>query len=363
MEDRLRQIWSQVFDLDSAAIGPDSHFFRLGGDSIMAIKVKAEACRNAISLTTKNIFDRPILADVVMVAKEINTQSETVKEFELLPQDKLETIRIAAAAQCKISESELEEIFPALGCSCYFMLTCETVPTGWMHCNAFPLAPQVELDRYMDCWKAAISSHQNLRSRIIIMPEVGIYQVVVRTADTFREAGDFDALVADEKEIQDTLGRATKPPLHRQERRRPAFLRLDHQPRHLRQLYRSPPSLRTHHPPPPPPSPASSLPSSSPPLKSTTILRRKDILPPVREMHLGPSQNSVNLNVSLPGRGRKMTVMLRRDTTACTHEIVDAFVRGVEVVAGQLVNAGKEVRVRELNEPDTTGVNATIYDE
>ena len=58
-----------------------------------------------------------------------------------------------------------------------------------------------------------------------------------------------------------------------------------------------------------------------------------------------------------------MTVVLRRDTTACTHEIADAFVTGVEVVTGQLVNAGKEMRVRELNEPDTTGVKATIYDE
>lgn len=56
MEDELQVIWSQVLALDRMAIGLDDSFFQLGGDSISAMRVVADARKIGIDMTVADIF-------------------------------------------------------------------------------------------------------------------------------------------------------------------------------------------------------------------------------------------------------------------------------------------------------------------
>jgi amino acid adenylation domain-containing protein/non-ribosomal peptide synthase protein (TIGR01720 family) len=68
-EARLCELFAEVLELDGA--GPDDDFFRLGGDSILAIALVARARRAGYDVTPRDVFEHPTpaaLADVAAAA-------------------------------------------------------------------------------------------------------------------------------------------------------------------------------------------------------------------------------------------------------------------------------------------------------
>ena len=63
-EKELQNLWARTFNVDSNNIGVDDSFFRLGGDSITAMKLVGEARKIGIKLTVADIFQQPILKDL-----------------------------------------------------------------------------------------------------------------------------------------------------------------------------------------------------------------------------------------------------------------------------------------------------------
>jgi nonribosomal peptide synthetase protein BlmX len=66
MEALLGAIWSKV--LERQDLGPASHFFAEGGDSIRAITVAVEARKQGITLTVEHLFEYPVLRDLAVAA-------------------------------------------------------------------------------------------------------------------------------------------------------------------------------------------------------------------------------------------------------------------------------------------------------
>ncbi|KAH7086119.1 nonribosomal peptide synthetase 3 [Paraphoma chrysanthemicola] len=64
----LRDLWAQVLSLETGFIGMDDSFFSLGGDSIAAIKLVAEARRLGIQITVAVVFRNPTLDQLSSVA-------------------------------------------------------------------------------------------------------------------------------------------------------------------------------------------------------------------------------------------------------------------------------------------------------
>jgi aryl carrier-like protein len=55
-ERQLQRLWAQVLHLEPDSIGVDDHFFRLGGDSITAMKFVGEARKAGIPLAVADVF-------------------------------------------------------------------------------------------------------------------------------------------------------------------------------------------------------------------------------------------------------------------------------------------------------------------
>ena len=200
MGQKLRQVWAETFGLDVQEVGMDDHFFHRGGDSIAAIRMRLAARQHGVDVTMKDIFDHPILADLAFVAHPTGTHAQEVGPFELVPKESSQEILHVAAVQCGISETDIEDIYPSTMNACYFMLTSEAAPNWWTSFHTFPLPADVDLNRYLECWKSAISAHQNLRSRII-KTETAILQVVLhQERESIRSAGNLNSFIEQERQ-------------------------------------------------------------------------------------------------------------------------------------------------------------------
>ncbi|KAK1914119.1 hypothetical protein P3342_007365 [Pyrenophora teres f. teres] len=65
---RTMQLWAGVLAIDADSIGLDDSFFRLGGDSIAAMKLVGEARRAGIHLTVADLFRNPKLDQLTAAA-------------------------------------------------------------------------------------------------------------------------------------------------------------------------------------------------------------------------------------------------------------------------------------------------------
>ncbi|MCV2401573.1 amino acid adenylation domain-containing protein [Marinomonas sp. C2222] len=77
----LANIWCELLSLDS--VGADSHFFALGGDSIMALQLVGKLRQKNLLLTPKEVFDQPTLAEMAdrlteSVSKKIKNADQHV---------------------------------------------------------------------------------------------------------------------------------------------------------------------------------------------------------------------------------------------------------------------------------------------
>lgn len=62
MEDLMKQLWSRVLDTDAAEIQDEDDFFEMGGDSVKAIQLVAEAREQNIRVEIGSTFAHPGLS-------------------------------------------------------------------------------------------------------------------------------------------------------------------------------------------------------------------------------------------------------------------------------------------------------------
>ncbi|KAK1914317.1 hypothetical protein P3342_007563 [Pyrenophora teres f. teres] len=85
MQRTMQQLWAGVLAIAPDSIGLDDSFFRLGGDSIVAMKLVGEARRAGIQLTVADVFMHPILQDLARNPRKVNDCAvELLLPFSLL---------------------------------------------------------------------------------------------------------------------------------------------------------------------------------------------------------------------------------------------------------------------------------------
>ena len=62
-EEQIRNMWGKVLEIDPASITPDDSFFKLGGDSMAAMKLVGLARERSLQLTVAHVFRHPRLLD------------------------------------------------------------------------------------------------------------------------------------------------------------------------------------------------------------------------------------------------------------------------------------------------------------
>ncbi|MCJ1387471.1 hypothetical protein MMC18_000314 [Xylographa bjoerkii] len=97
MEKRLQRLWATLLGIEPSNIAKEDHFFRIGGDSLQAMKLAARAGGEGVLLTVAHIFANPLLRNMARVSEGHVKQQKAVDVRRV--QEKLASVNISAAPQ------------------------------------------------------------------------------------------------------------------------------------------------------------------------------------------------------------------------------------------------------------------------
>lgn len=193
-EKQLRMIWAQILDLDPSVISTTDSFLRLGGDSVAAMRVVAEAREWKLSLTVADLFRSPILRDLARITEQ-ETPSDRVVEiepFSLLTKAK-EPSEICAeiASLVGIDIAQIEDVYPCTPLQ-EGMLAMTAIDSGrhlyerdsmnhemeYVSRTAFELPININIEKLQEAWMHTIKRTSILRTRIVTLSGEGLVQVI-----------------------------------------------------------------------------------------------------------------------------------------------------------------------------------------
>jgi amino acid adenylation domain-containing protein len=194
----LADLWREVLHLpDRDILRPTDSFFRLGGDSIGAMRIIAAARNQGLALTMNAIFQQPTLADMALELRLLAPHEDRPLEaFSLLPSAVNSTLLVAEAAQkCQEDPATVEDIYPCTPLQEGLMVITSQDPTAYVVQEIFRLPDNVEIERFQTAWAAVIARSTILRTRIIVTAE-GTFQVLLQKPISWASGSDLSTYLA-----------------------------------------------------------------------------------------------------------------------------------------------------------------------
>ncbi|KAE8368382.1 hypothetical protein BDV27DRAFT_154089 [Aspergillus caelatus] len=188
-------LWVEVLELsDSSIVNPSASFFRLGGDSIGAMRLVAAARNQGLALTINSVFQKPTLS---AMAKELSlldqSEEHQLEPFSLLPpQLDPEQLATEAASLCGISRTAIEDIYPCTPLQEGLMVLNRQNAASYTAQSIFTLPDTLDLSRFKEAWEKVAERSTILRTRMVNASD-GLFQVVLKQTMTWESADDLDA--------------------------------------------------------------------------------------------------------------------------------------------------------------------------
>jgi amino acid adenylation domain-containing protein len=194
----LQRAWAHVLNKDVASIGLHSNFFRMGGDSILAMTLISQAREAGYSIKMADIFNHPKLANLAAAAVRTNASTRsTIPPFALMS-DKAskESLVELAAAQCGIDASFVEDVYPTTPLQEGLVALAAKRPGQYIVTIKYELPNDLDLDKFVTAWNATVAANAILRTRVIQSDLLGFLQVVVHESIPWQTFDDEQAYEA-----------------------------------------------------------------------------------------------------------------------------------------------------------------------
>uniref|UniRef100_A0A0B7KPS8 Carrier domain-containing protein n=1 Tax=Bionectria ochroleuca TaxID=29856 RepID=A0A0B7KPS8_BIOOC len=189
-ERQMQQIWAQVLGIGMNDISVDDSFFRLGGDSVAAIKVVTQARSKGLSLSVADVFRTPRLAALCAVGNgTLQTSQQTFSPFSLLG-GFTDACRRRLARLCEVEPESIQDAYPCTPLQeGLFALTLKSSGDYIMR-SVQQLAPGVDNARFQSAWCEVSRRLPILRTRIAPDSKYGILQIVSAHEVAWSEGAD-----------------------------------------------------------------------------------------------------------------------------------------------------------------------------
>ncbi|CAA9959672.1 hypothetical protein PTMSG1_03087 [Pyrenophora teres f. maculata] len=207
-EKMMQQLWARVLGVEQDSIGTDDSFFRLGGDSIAAMKLVGDARKAGIQLSVADLFRHPKLATLASI-QGIRDSSpvEEVGAFFLLDEDvDVAQVREETAAICSVDASLIEDIYPCSPLQEGLMSLTAKRAGDYVMQSVLSLRADVNEDAFRAAWQHIVRSTAALRTRMVQHSELGLLQVVVEEEIQWIEAEGVEEYVQKDKSAWMGLG-------------------------------------------------------------------------------------------------------------------------------------------------------------
>ncbi|KAK2922803.1 Polyketide synthase, phosphopantetheine-binding domain [Fusarium oxysporum f. sp. vasinfectum] len=180
VEKTLQQLWARVLNLQPEAIGVDDSFFRLGGDSITAMMLVAEAHKQDIQLTVKDIFQRPNLSHLSGLCRTASGIVDVLTPFSMLnPKADVEQVREEVASACSADPDLVEDVYPCSPLQEGMLSLTTKRPGDYIMQYTLALEPTIDTVVFQAAWQQVVQSTPILRARIVHTSKTGLLHTVL----------------------------------------------------------------------------------------------------------------------------------------------------------------------------------------
>jgi amino acid adenylation domain-containing protein len=183
-ERTLQQLWAQVLDVAPHTIGADDNFFRLGGDSISAMKLVGALREGSLALTVADVFYHPRLSDLAHVAQSaLRTPShisDLPSPFSLLEHGGVHDAVVQLAIdQCQVSRDQITDIYPCTALQEGLIALTAKTSRAYIAHFSYRIPNDIDLVHFRAAWNAVAIANPILHTRIISRDPLGSFQAVV----------------------------------------------------------------------------------------------------------------------------------------------------------------------------------------
>nr|BAN91482.1 putative Echinocandin B nonribosomal peptide synthase [Aspergillus spinulosporus] len=198
MEKMLQELWARMLKIPADNVSPQDDFFRLGGDSVTAMRMVATATRTSrhLRLVVTDIFQHPRLSELAQVLEERvqkdleqrdiqSTEPIDPEPFALfadgsdLDAQGREQRLAAVAEQCSVAVEQVQDVYPCTPLQEGLLANTSRQQAAYVSRQSYVLSNNIDLARFKAAWEALAKAAPILRTRIVIGAE-GSCQVVVK---------------------------------------------------------------------------------------------------------------------------------------------------------------------------------------
>lgn len=180
-EHALQQLWARVLNILPETIGADDSFFRLGGDSIVAMQLAGAAREDGYVLAVTDVFLQPRLSDQAAILQTApDKHPVAVTPFSLLGgMETRDAVLHLAVTQCQVRQDQISDIYPCTALQEGLIALSAKTAGAYTGRVSFQLPRDVDLVQVQSAWNAVASANPILNTRIIQHDTWGSFQAVV----------------------------------------------------------------------------------------------------------------------------------------------------------------------------------------
>ncbi|KAH0835265.1 hypothetical protein AYO21_10690 [Fonsecaea monophora] len=203
----LQRIWAQLLG-EGLEIGTSDSFFRLGGDSLKAMKLVAAAQAEGLWLTVADIFAHPTLASMASSAGSVNHEVKAeIAPFSLLGTEwGIQNARLEVANLCQLAPSDIEDVYPCTSLQEGLMALSAKNEDAYVAQRVLDLPSLIIAEQLKAAFDTVAGSSPILRTRIVQVPGRGLMQVVVGGELQWSRSRHLDEYLARDREESMGLG-------------------------------------------------------------------------------------------------------------------------------------------------------------
>jgi amino acid adenylation domain-containing protein len=159
MEQKIQQLWAQALDIPSSSISKNSSFFKLGGDSIVAMRVVGLARAQGLGMSVSDIFAHrqlDLLAEA-LVDKQGDSEAFDSEPFSLLNAQQ-RSLFTSEALGFSAGNNKAIDVLPATESQSFLV---KFLPLA---CFYLSIKGKIDSDRMRSACESLVQSHSSLRT-------------------------------------------------------------------------------------------------------------------------------------------------------------------------------------------------------
>ncbi|OHW97892.1 nonribosomal peptide synthase [Colletotrichum incanum] len=202
-ERQLADMWKKILHVSS--VGIYDNFFKLGGDSMLAMSLRSEARHRGLTISVSEIFSNPVLADMAKVIDGVTTSDtmETVEPYSLLEKyESIPSLIAEVSHECGVPPNAIEDILPCVPMQEALMALSARQTSAQTYVLHAPYKVPADIDevRFRRAWEKTTEVHAVLRSRIVLKPQGALLVIMKDVIPVSTHVGSLKEYMAQERQ-------------------------------------------------------------------------------------------------------------------------------------------------------------------